>query len=301
MKDIVRFTNESVDVRVDEEYLYLDNEIPSVHMIEDGYVETTIEAVFGYKGSHAIVKYILGDDGDLRVDVRVNWSEKQRMLRINVPTTLKDSVCIGEQPYGEEKLFDNMEENVSQRYIAVTNDDECLLAVNNGIYSSCFDDKAGALKYTLLRSASYCAHPVNELKVMPQDRYMPYIEQGERDFSFKFCVGKAKDIRPHAARIAQHFNMKPMALSFYPTGIGTIPASPLKLLDTSVITINAFKKADCGEGYIIRLFNPTDSNQSCKLAFYDKEVNVDFGRYEIKTIRFDGPSFSETNLMEGIV
>jgi alpha-mannosidase len=130
---------------------------------------------------------------------------------------------------------------------------------------------------------------------------MPYIEQGERDFSFKFCVGKAKYIRPHAARIAQHFNMKPMALSFYPTGIGTIPASPLKLLDTSVITINAFKKADCGEGYIIRLFNPTDSNQSCKLAFYDKEVSVDFGQYEIKTIRFDGTSFSETNLMEGIV
>ena len=284
-----------------KEFLYLDNEIPSVHMIEDGDVETTIEAVFGYKGSHAIVKYILGDDGDLRVDVRVNWSEKQRMLRLNIPTTLENSVCIGEQPYGEEKLFDNMEENVSQRYIAVTDNSDCLLAVNNGIYSSCFDEKAGALKYTLLRSASYCAHPVGELKVMPQDRYMPYIEQGERDFSFKFCVGKAQDIRPHAARIAGHFNMKPMALSFYPTGIGEIPNSPVSLTDTDVITINTLKKAEKSDDYIIRLFNPTNSNQSCKLSFYDAEISLEFGMYEIKTIRYDGKKLCETDLMEGII
>ena len=272
-----------------------------VHMIEDGDVQTTIEAVFGYKGSHAVVKYTLGDDGDLKVDVRVNWSEKQRLLRLNVPTTLKDSVCIGEQPYGEEKLFDDMEENVSQRYIAVTDGNECLLAVNNGIYGSCFDEKAAALKYTLLRSASYCAHPVNELKVMPEDRYMPYIEQGERDFSFKFCVGKAQDIRPHASRIAHHFNMKPMALSFYPTGVGEVPKSPLRLVDSDVITITAFKKSEDKNGYIIRLFNPTETAQECTLSFFDASTRVQFGAYEIKTIRFEDNTFSETDLMEGIL
>ena len=43
-------------------------------MIEDGDVETTIEAVFGYKGSHAIVKYILGDECE----------GKQHSLRISI-------------------------------------------------------------------------------------------------------------------------------------------------------------------------------------------------------------------------
>lgn len=284
-----------------KEFLYLENEIDPVHLIEDGDVQTTIEAVFGYKNSHAILKYTLGESGDLKLDIRVNWGEKQRMLRLDIPTSIKDSVYIGEQPYGEEKLRNEYEENVSQKFIRVSDENDSLIAINNGIYASCFDSKSGDLKYTLLRSASYCAHPVNDRVVMPQDRYMPYIDQGERDFSFQFSVGKTDELKVSAARKAQHFNMKPMALSFYPTGIGSIPASPLKLLDTSIITINAFKKADNGEGYIIRLFNPTDSNQSCKLAFYDKETSVEFGRYEIKTIRFDGTSFSETDLMEGIV
>ncbi len=284
-----------------KEFLYLENEIPSVHIIEDGDVQTIVEAVFGYKNSYAVVKYILGENGELRIDVRVNWGEKQRMLRLNIPTSLKNSVCVGEQPYGEEQLKDDFEENVSQKYITVSNDTDCLTAINNGIYASCFDSKSGTLKYTLLRSASYCAHPVDDRVVMPQDRYMPYIEQGERDFSFLFTVGKNEAIKPLVSRKAQHFNMKPMALSFYPTGVGCLPQSPLKLNDTDVITINAFKKADCGDGYIIRLFNPTPNAQSCKLSFYDTETELQFGKYEIKTIRYSGGKLTEDSLMEGLI
>ena len=284
-----------------KEFLYLENEIPSVHVIEDGDVQTIIEAVFGYKNSYAIVKYILGENGELKLDVRVNWGEKQRMLRLNIPTTLKDSVCIGEQPYGEEQLKDDFEENVSQKFISVSDSSDTLVAINNGIYGSCFDSKSGTLKYTLLRSASYCAHPVDDRVVMPQDRYMPYIEQGERDFSFLFSVGKTDNVKPLAARKAQQFNMKPMALSFYPTGVGSMPASPLKLAENNFITVNAFKAADCGEGYIIRLFNPTPTAQSCKLYFYDAETSLQFGKYEIKTIRYALGKLSEDSLMEGLI
>lgn len=284
-----------------QDFLHLDNEIPSVHLIEDGDAETVIEAVFGYKKSYAVLKYRLTDSGDFSLDIRVNWNEKQKLLRLNIPTSIKDSVCIGEQPYGEEKLRNDMEENVSQRFITVSNNDDCLLAVNNGIYGSCFDDKSNTLKYTLLRSASYCAHPITDRVVMPQDRYMPYIEQGERDFAFKFCVGKTCDIRPHAARIAQHFNMKPMALSFYPTGTKEIPVSPVRLFDTDIITINALKKSEDKNGYIIRLFNPSDSEQSCTLSFFDAKTSVKFGAYEIKTLRFSDGAFTETDLMEGLI
>lgn len=281
--------------------LCLENEIPAVHIIEDGDVRTTVEAVFGYKSSFAVLKYCINADGELKLDVRVNWNEKQKLLRLNVPTSLKNSVCIGEQPYGAEALKTEYEENVSQKFITVSDGGDCVFTANDGIYASCFDDKSGTLKYTLLRSPSYCAHPIRDRKVMPEDRYMPYIEQGERDFGFKFCVGKAQDIQPHAARMAQQFNMKPMALSFYPTGVGNIPNSPLKLSNTNCITINAFKKADCGSGYIIRLFNPTDKKQSCCLKFYNEQTTLDFGCYEIKTIRFDGKSFTETSLMEGLI
>ena len=130
---------------------------------------------------------------------------------------------------------------------------------------------------------------------------MPYIEQGERDFSFLFTGGNSELLRPHASRIAQHFNMKPMALSFYPTGTKQKPQSPVRLYDTDVITVNAIKMAEKNDGYIVRLFNPTDSAQSCRLSFGNAEIALQFGLYEIKTVRFDGESLFETDLMEGII
>ena len=290
-----------LDAEATKKFLCLEAELEPVHIIEDGAVRTVAEAVFGYESSYAVIKYCLNEKGELKLDVRINWSEKQKLLRLNVPTLIKNSVCIGEQPYGEEALKDGYEENVSQRYIAVSDGKDCLLAVNNGIYGSCFDSESGTLKYTLLRSPSYCAHPVNDRKVMPEDRYMPYIEQGERDFSFLFTVGNSELLRPHASRIAQHFNMKPMALSFYPTGTKQKPQSPVRLYDTDVITVNAIKMAEKNDGYIVRLFNPTDSAQSCRLSFGNAEIALQFGVYEIKTVRFDGESLFETDLMEGII
>ena len=93
---------------------------------------------------------------------------------------------------------------------------------------------------------------------------------------------------------------------------GPIPLSSIALKTKSVVVpaisetsawfcpVIAFKKADVGERYIIRLFNPTETAKTCKLCFYDKETTVSFGKYEIKTIRFDG-NFSETDLMEGLL
>lgn len=290
-----------LDAEATKKFLCLEAELEPVHIIEDGAVRTVAEAVFGYESSYAVIKYCLNEKGELKLDVRINWSEKQKLLRLNVPTLIKNSVCIGEQPYGEEALKDDYEENVSQRYIAVSDGKDCLLAVNNGIYGSCFDSESGTLKYTLLRSPSYCAHPVNDRKVMPEDRYMPYIEQGERDFSFLFTGGNSELLRPHASRIAQHFNMKPMSLSFYPTGTKQKPQSPVRLYGTDVITVNAIKTAEKNDGYIVRLFNPTDSAQSCRLSFGNAEIALQFGVYEIKTVRFDGESLFETDLMEGII
>lgn len=284
-----------------QEFLCLENELSPVHIIEDGAVRTVVEAVFGYKNSYAVLKYYFNHSGELKLDVRVNWSEKQKLLRLNVPTTLQNSVCVGEQPYGEEALNGELLENVSQGYITVSDNKDCLLAVNNGTYGSCFDSRSGILKYTLLRSPSYCAHPYFDRKVMPTDRYMPYIEQGERDFSFKFCIGASNKLRSRASRTAWQFNMQPMSLSFYPTGSNQLPLSPVKLSDTNVITLTTLKKAENQDGYIVRLFNPTESAQECRLSFCQAEISLCFGAYEIKTLRYDGNSLCETDLMEGML
>lgn len=275
--------------------------IEGVHIIESGDVRTVVEAVFGFNNSNAIVKYILSNDGSLKIDVRVNWSEKEKLIKLKVPSAFCATECIGEHPYGRELLKNGLEENVSQKYTAICSKDSAILAVNNGVYGSSFDDVNGELHITLMRSPSYCAHPVDDRVVMPQDRAMPYIEQGERDFSFEFVFGDRKEVLDNASRIAQHFNVQPMVLSFYPTGIGSLPESPISIMDNEIINITAFKKAENSDDYIIRLFNPTEKKQKAVLGFKNNKTTVNFGAFEIKTFKCNNSEITVTQLLEDII
>ncbi len=275
--------------------------IKGVHIIEHGDVRTVFEAVFGYNKSNAIVKYIASNDGSLKLDVRINWAEKEKLIKLKVPSAFGANECIGEHPYGREILKNGLEENVSQKYVVICNGESAILSVNNGVYGSSFDDKNGELHITLMRSPSYCAHPVDDRVVMPQDRAMPYIEQGERDFSFEFCFGNKKEILNNASRISQHFNVSPMVLSFYPTGAGKSISSPISITDNDIINITAFKKAENTEDYIIRLFNPTEDEQNATLKYFDNSAEVKFGAFEIKTLKCNNYGISETQLMEDII
>ncbi len=275
--------------------------LESVHIIESGAVRLVVEAVFKYNKSSAVVKYIISETGDLKIDVQINWNEKEKLVKLKVPASFGAYECIGEHPYGREVLRGSLEENVSQKYTAIYSDENAILCVNNGTYGSSFDDKKGELHITLLRSPSYCAHPIGGKVVMPQDRAMPYIEQGERDFSFEFVFGEKVDVLNGASRIAQHFNVVPMVLSFYPTGVGSLPSSPVRIEDNDVINITAFKKAENGKYYIIRLFNPTETKQISRLVFENNSVDVEFGEFEIKTFKCDISGISETSLLEDII
>ena len=170
-----------------------------------------------------------------------------------------------------------MLENVSQKYIALCDDQKALIASNTGTYGSSYDK--GTLYYTLLRSPGYTAHPVEERRVMPTDRYMPYIEQGERDFSFRFDGGEKEEMLKKAARTAQHFNTKPMALSFYPGGEGEKISNVLSLSDDCVC-ITAFKQSDDKKGYIVRLFNPTEQNRATVLSYKEQKAEISFTPFE---------------------
>lgn len=268
------------------EFYHVDAPIDAVRVVENGAVRTVVEAVFGYRNSRAVVKYIFSHYHDMKVDVHIVWNEKQQMVKMNIPAAFGVAECIGEQVYGREALRGNMEENVSQKYILMCAEgDEAILVMNNGVYGSAFDDTDDSLKLTLLRSPSYCAHTIEGRITMPQDRYMPYIEQGERDFSFQIAFGEKQQLLDKASRKAQEFNMQPVLMSFYPRGKGELPRCPISLLDTDIINITAFKKADEGDGYLIRLFNPTDQDQSAGVCFGNVEKKVTFGKYEIKTLR----------------
>lgn len=276
-----------------QKFCHIDKPAEPVHIIEDGAVRTVAEAVFTYNSARAVVKYIMSQNEPLKVNVRIIWNEKQKMVKMNVPSAFCAKECIGQQPYGREPLKNDMTENVSQEYIICASSDKAILAVNNGTYGSSFNGDNGILKLTLLRSPAYCTHPIPNLNPVPQDRYISYIDQGERDFEFMFDIGEKEKILNEAERAAQHFNMRPMLLSFYPGCDGKKQYAPVVISDNDIINMTSFKRSDNGKGYIVRLFNPTGQVQTASLKVCDVCMEVKLEKYEIKTVYYENGVIKE--------
>lgn len=269
-----------------------------VRVIEDGEVRTVVEAVFGYESSKAVVQYKLNKiTSDMDINVRIQWAEKAKMLKLNIPTTLEMSEYFGQQAYGIEKLPINQRECVSQKYVYLDNGKKAIALINDGIYGSSATENT--IKMTLLRSPAYCAHPEEDREFVPQNRYTAYIEQGERLYNFRFTADSSDVIAEKLPRLADVFNEKPMTLSFFPSGLGRIPEIPFTLDAPKYVECCAIKKAEDENGYIIRLFNASENNSDITLNLPNGiQFRYKLKKYEIATFRLTAKSVKVCDLME---
>lgn len=272
--------------------------IPAVRCVESGSVRTTVEAALGYGRSRAVVRYTLSEtDAALRVELRVFWNETQKMLKFGVPTALTGARCFGEVAYGEEAFPQNGMEHCAQRFVRLTNDDAALSVLTESTYG--FSAEDNTLYMTLLRSAAYCAHPIGDRERIPQDRYTPHMEQGERTFGFTLFGGDAGTVRTETPRRAEILHRTPMALSFYPPTGGQASA-PVFTLTGDPVEQTAFKKAEDGDGFILRLFNPFD--RAVTVTLHADRLSIHqtrtLGAYEICTLRLSDGGVRENDLTE---
>ena len=280
------------------EYCGVNAPIEAVRCIESGSVRTTAETLLGYGRSRAVVRYTLSEtDTALQIELRVQWNETQKMLKFSVPTALDGARCLGEVAYGEEMFPQNGRENCAQKYIRLENSDTAFAVCTDSVYGSSVED--AALYLTLLRSAAYCAHPIMERERIPQDRFTPHMDRGERTFRFVFRAGDAEVVRARTPRDAQRMNMPPSALSFYPPQGGTHHTAPFTITGDEVEQ-TAFKKAQDGDGYILRLFNPFDRTAHVRLSADAWRVQADLtlSPFELRTLRLRDGRVSETDLTE---
>ena len=283
-------------------FLCVNAPLPALRVIECGDVRTVLEAVFGYENSKAVVHYIFSESGNMELSVRMLWNEKQKLLKLSIPSAFPVHSCIGEQPYGSEALRNGLgEENCIQKYVTALGEKSAFALINAGTYGISFDEGSNTLYPTFLRSPSYCAHPIDDRIVMPQDRFSPYTDQGERIFRFAFLAGAPEEIATYTPRKSQEFNEGVMALSFYPTGTGNIPAHGLKLEGNPEVQLTVLKKAEIGGGYILRLFNSSTHSKTATVRWSDAEKTVTLSPFEVMTLRFNGATFQTDDLMEGLL
>jgi alpha-mannosidase len=274
-----------------------------VRVIEDGDARTVVEALLGYNDSFLALTYKLPKAGtEVEVQARVFWNEKDRLLKLVLPSALASPKYAGQVVFGRDELPGADRECVAQQWTAVLSEADGLAftCINEGSHGSDFLD--GAVRLSLVRSPAYSGHPIWERPVTPQDRLTPRQDQGERLFRFWFNAGPIAERMDAVDREALARNQKPFVLSFFPTGAGTAPALPVVTLEDDVTVLSAFKEAEDGNGHILRVFEPTGRARETVVNLPPLGIRqpVSLGAFEVKTFRlFPGAkALVETDMME---
>ncbi|MGZ4886690.1 MAG: glycosyl hydrolase-related protein, partial [Candidatus Aminicenantales bacterium] len=188
-----------------------------------------------------------------------------------------------------------------QKWLALISDEDnaALTVVNDCVYGS--DCRDGEMRISLLRSPAYSADTWEDKLVVAQDRFIPRQDQGERAFHLWINGGPMEDRMERIGREASARNEKPYVLPFCPPGSGQKTKAGL-VVDGPAVELSAFKKAEDGNGLIVRLFEPTGKSRAVTLGLpaFGVRKKVRLGGFEVKTLRFSPrtKTWAETDLME---
>jgi alpha-mannosidase len=146
----------------------------SVQIIENGALRLCAEAFFKLNNSRARVEYIIHKtSGELDVKVDLFAGEINKMFRLAVPVAFEGEYR-GQTAFGTQPLYMNGRECVAQRFVYVKGESNCLALFNKGTYGSKF--LGSTMEMSLLRTATYCAHPICDRPLIPLDRYTQKID-----------------------------------------------------------------------------------------------------------------------------
>lgn len=265
------------------------SKLENVRIIQDGPVRTVVEALFQYNQSYICQRYKIPKKGtEFEVEVRVIWTEKDRLLKLAIPSAFRDGLCRGQVAYGVEEFGPTEDELVAQKWIGVLSADgrHALTVINDRVHG--FDFKGGELRLSLLRSPAYAADTGDSRVLRTQDRFLPRMDQGEKIFRFWINAGKAKGRLDVVDREALAKNEAPMTLSCFPPGSGK-EISPFLILSDKAVQVPALKMAEDRNWLVIRLFEPTGSGRKTRvvLPVLDLDFEVSLDVFEIKTIAVD--------------
>lgn len=269
-----------------------------VRVIEDGAVRTVVEAFFRYKSSYLAVHYILGKgNSEIGLRYKLYNNEKDCVLRLHIPAAFRVGSYQGSTAYGVNNLPLGDEEVVAQDWLMMSGEGRALSILNFGTYGSRCNEEGA--RVTLLQSSAYTAHPIEDRKILPEDRFSARIDQGERDFEFVINGSGENSRRENISYESIVHHQKPYALNYFPTGEGRRRGLAV-LLDSHAVTLSAFKRAEDGNGYIIRLYNGDKKEQRVNLSIPSLHIDscIEIKPCEFLSYRIGKGVLKKTNILE---
>lgn len=261
---------------------YFDNVIggftaTSVEKLESNDIRETVKVTSVYGASTLMQYYTLNAGEDiLRVRVKLNWNEKHKLLKFAFPVQAENPTSIYEIPFGSIERPCNGEEEATLMWAMVGNETNGLAVLNDSKYS--YSVKGNEIALTAIRSPIYCDHGLT------RGTEANYTDQGIHEFSYALMPATTKE-RAKIFQRALQFNT-PLTVIMENWHKGYLPLHYEGMsIDKENIVVSAFKKAETGEGYVLRAYEcdgkAVTVRIDCKrLGAYE----VKFSPYEVKTL-----------------
>ncbi|HOJ93109.1 MAG TPA: glycoside hydrolase family 38 C-terminal domain-containing protein [Dictyoglomaceae bacterium] len=244
------------------------NKIEKIEIIEKGPLRAKIEVLRRYRASIIKQGYVLYTYSKrIDIETEIMWNERRTMVRTYFPININASISQYEIPYGifwkptnKNTSWEKAQFEIPvQRFIDLSQKDFGVSILNNGKYGHSIDENV--IGITLLRSPMSPDYSAD----LGNHHFTYSIFPHEGDLSEE-TIKEAEDLnRPLFSKIIK----------------GKIKSKSLMKWDKNNIIIGAVKKAEDGEGIIIRL-----------VEYLGKEADVEF------SLPFPIKYVYETNILE---
>ncbi len=221
----------------------------------------------------------------------IDWQERQQLLKAKFDVAVRATYATYDIQYGNVRRANNWNtswemakfETVAHQWMDMSQRDFGVSILNDSKYGC--DVKDQTMRLSLLKGA---IHPD------------PTADMGQHHFTYSLYPHRGDFIEGKTIQEAWEINEKPLVLN---GSIGTLPQ--ITTTQDATIVIDTIKKAEDGNGWIIRAHEYAGTDQTVDLTIEgltwwretdllernigevkDKQPSLTFAPYEIKTIRF---------------
>jgi alpha-mannosidase len=270
----------------------------SIEIVERGPVRAAIEVVRRFSNSTIRQRISLGPTPGIRFDTEVDWQEEDKMLKVAFPLNVNASRATFEIQFGSVERPTHVNtswdlakfEVCAQKWADLSEGDQGVALLNQGKYGH--DVRGSVLRLSLLRSPK-----------APD----PLCDMGVHRFSYSLLPHFGPHHQAGVVAAAYAFNA-PVRYAFLDRSVGESGAlPPLVACDSRNVVIESVKRAEDGDGIIVRLYEchnvrgraelscvrvpreavlcDLEENEVGALEIAEGSVRFDYKPFEIITVR----------------
>ena len=266
--------------------------VSKLQVTENGPVRATIRVEQRFGKSTIVRDYSLLASGDrLNVKTKLDFHEKFRILKLELPVDCKNGKSLCKIPFGSIERPTDGTEQVCGDWISLFDENAGIGLASDSKHS--FDADGNKLSLTILRSAIFADHFANEAKT--RDEFCEFMEQGIQRFNYAvFSFAGCADADRQAAEL-----QNPLASVTDTFHKGSLP---LKHEGISVsadnVVISAIKQHVSGKGITLRCYEAEGRDTDVKITLLGTSFEFRIPHNSVKTFCVCDGKARETDFIE---